>query len=212
MNLEQIMFLIKRSLRASLMGVPFFGTTRFLLPESYIFKRRRFRVNAPPEHGLAYDFINLFFDDEYGLKTLHHYPQTIVDIGANIGLFSQMAGALFPEATIHSYEPNSRLHDYLNKNLGQIGGKLFPEAVGAQAGTGRSSDTGDSRTGVFEKGGDTPIVSFSTVVERLGGTIDLLKIDCEEENGIFLKIQFLFEMSGRFAWNIIWSMASRLRI
>jgi FkbM family methyltransferase len=88
-------------------------------------------------------------------------------------------GAQSPWA--HPIEPNSRLHDYLNKNLGQIGGKLFPEAVGAQAGTGRSSDTGDSRTGVFEKGGDTPIVSFSTVVERLGGTIDLLKIDCEGE-------------------------------
>ncbi len=161
------------------MMVPFCGTSRFLLPKSYFFNRRRLRVNAPPEHGLAYDFINLFFDDEYGLKSLHHYPQTIVDIGANIGLFSQMAGALFPGATIHSYEPNSRLHDYLNKNLGQIGGKLFPEAVGAEAGTGRSLDTGDSRTGVFEKGGDTPIVSFSTVVERLGGTIDLLKIDCE---------------------------------
>jgi len=179
MNLEQIIFYKKRFLTASLMMVPFFGTSHFLLPKSYYFNRRWLRVYAPPERGLAYDFINLFFDDEYGLKSLHHYPKTIVDIGANIGLFSQMAGVLFPEAKIHSYEPNFRLHDYLNKNLEQVAANFFSEAVGAEAGTGRSFDTGDSRTGVFEKGGDTPIVAFATVLERIGGTIDLLKIDCE---------------------------------
>ena len=179
MNLKQIIFLTKRSLAASLMGVPFFGTSRFVLPTSYYLNGRRLRVYAPPEQGLAYDFINLFFDDEYGLKSLHHYPKTIVDIGANIGLFSQMAGVLFPEAKIHSYEPNSRLHNYLNKNLEKVDVKLFSEAVGAESGTGRSLDNGDSRTGVFEKGGDTPIVAFSAVLERIGGTIDLLKIDCE---------------------------------
>ena len=179
MNIEQLIFLSKRFLTASLMMVPFFGTSRFLLPKSYYLNGRRLWVYAPPEKGLAYDFINLFFDDEYGLKSLHYYPKTIVDIGANIGLFSQMAGVLFPEAKIHSYEPNSRLHDYLNKNLEKVDAKLFSEAVGAEAGTGRSLDNGDSRTGVFEKGGDTPIVAFSTVLERIGGKIDLLKIDCE---------------------------------
>jgi len=179
MNLEQIICLYKRSLTALLMLVPFFGTSRFLLPKSFYFKGRRLRVYAPLERGLAYDFINLFFDDEYGLKSLHHYPKTIVDIGANIGLFSQMAGLLFPEAKIHSYEPNFRLHGYLNKNLVQVDAKFFPDAVGAEAGMGRSLDTGDSRTGVFEKGGDTPIVALSTVLERIGGMIDLLKIDCE---------------------------------
>jgi hypothetical protein len=51
--------------------------------------------------------------------------------------------------------------------------------VGEVSGTGRSIDAGDSRSGVFLKGGDIPIVAFSTVVDRIGGKIDLLKLDCE---------------------------------
>lgn len=90
-----------------------------------------------------------------------------------------MAGALFPKAKIHAYEPNLRLHGYLTKNLKQVGAEIFREAVGAEAGMGSSSDASDSRTAVFAMGGDTPIVAFSTVLERIGGVIDLLKIDCE---------------------------------
>ena len=55
----------------------------------------------------------------------------------------------------------------------------FSGVAGAEAGSGQSIDAGDSQTGVFEKGGDIPIVSFSTVVDRIGGRIDLLKLDCE---------------------------------
>jgi FkbM family methyltransferase len=179
MNPKQIILLTKRAFTASLMRVAFYGTSRFRLPRSYYFNGRNRSIFAPSEAGLSNDFINLLLDDEYGLKTLKSYPQTIVDIGGNIGLFSQMAGALFPKARIHSYEPNPRIHGYLAKNLSQVGAEFFPEEVGAEAGSGQSIDAGDSRTGVFEKGGNIPIVSFSMVVDRIGGRIDLLKLDCE---------------------------------
>jgi FkbM family methyltransferase len=180
MNFIQILLLLtKRAFTASLMGVSFNGTSRFRLPRSYHLNGRNLSIFAPAETGLAYDFINLFLDDEYGLKSLGFAPKTIVDIGANIGLFSQMAQALFPKARIHAYEPNPRIHGYLTKNLTQVGAEFFLEAVGAVAGTGQSIDAGDSRTGIFEKGGNIPIVSFSTVVDRIGGRIDLLKLDCE---------------------------------
>jgi len=180
MNFQQFLLLFKRSFTASTMGVHFIGTKSFKMPQSYRLNGKSLLVSAPDENGLAYDFINLFLDDEYGLKSLKSSPpQTIVDIGANIGLFSQMAGALFPRAKIHAYEPNARLHGYLRKNLFPVGAEIFYEAVGAIAGMGRSLDNGDSRTGVFQKGGDTPIIAFSTVLKRIGGEIDLLKIDCE---------------------------------
>ncbi len=161
------------------MGILFCGTTYFKLPNKIYLKKKMYFLESPSEMGIKFDFINLFLDDEYGLKTLKSYPQTIVDIGGNIGLFSLMAGALFPKAKIHSYEPNPRIHGFLAKNLSQVGAEFFPEAVGAVSGTGRSIDEGDSRTGVFEKGGNIPIVAFSTVVDRIGGNIDLLKLDCE---------------------------------
>jgi FkbM family methyltransferase len=179
MKIKQISLLAKRTFNASLMGVPFFGTSRFKMPKAAYLKRRKIIINAPEEVSLSYDFINLLLDDEYGLKSMKSYPQTLVDIGANIGLFSQMAGALFPQAKIHAYEPNPRIHGYLAKNLSQVGAELFPEAVGAVGGSGQSIDAGDSRTGVFERGGDIPIVPFSTVVHRIGRRIDLLKMDCE---------------------------------
>jgi FkbM family methyltransferase len=164
---------------ARLMQVRFSGTSSFRLPKSYLLNGMKLNIDAPSEKGLAFDFINLFLDDEYGLKSLGITPKTIVDIGANIGLFSQMAGALFPKAKIHAFEPNPRIHEYLTKNLSQMGAKFFPEAVGAVSGTGRSIDEGDSRSGVFLKGGEIPIVAFSTVVDCIGGKIDLLKLDCE---------------------------------
>jgi len=179
MNVKKILLLTQRIFTASLMGILFIGTKRFKMPQSYYLKGKKIFVHAPKEAGLAYDFINLFLDDEYGLKSVTTYPQTIVDIGANIGLFSQMAGALFPQAKIHAYEPNLRLHSYLVGNLQQVNVEFFQEAVGSVSGMGRSLDNGDSRTGVFQKGGDTPIVAFSSVVDRIGGKIDLLKLDCE---------------------------------
>jgi FkbM family methyltransferase len=179
MDFRRIKLLTKRAFTASLMGVSFNGTRRFRLPRSYYLNGINLSIYAPLEVGLSNDFINLLLDDEYGLKTLKFYPQSIVDIGGNIGLFSQMAGALFPKARIHAYEPNPRIHGYLAKNLSQVGAEFFPEAVGAVGGTGQSMDAGDSRTGVFEKGGNIPIISFSKVLHRIGGRIDLLKMDCE---------------------------------
>jgi len=149
------------------------------MPGSFHLKGRDLRINAPNEKGLAYDFMNLVLDDEYGLRRLRSRPQTILDVGANIGLFSMMAGALYPDAKIHAYEPNPRIQKYLRPNLAQVNAKMFPEAVGAEAGTGDVCESGDSRSGVFRKGGSIKITPLAEAVQRLGGAVDLLKLDCE---------------------------------
>jgi len=108
-TLSAILRLFRRNLRARAMGFSFAGTSRFRAPSSFIYKSRRVSLNLPQEPGLNYDFINLILDDEYGLEKLDAKPKTIIDIGANIGLFSLWAGLCFPKAIIHSYEPNARL-------------------------------------------------------------------------------------------------------
>lgn len=162
------------------MGVFYAGTSNFNLPKAFRLNRKKARIFAPLEKSLAYDFINIFLDDEYGLRKIESAPKTIVDIGANIGLFSLKAGLLFPEAKIHVYEPNPRLKSYLSKNLEQIPGDFYQEAVGARDGNGYCIDSGDSRMAIFKNGvGHSKMIGFSTALDRIGHQIDLLKIDCE---------------------------------
>lgn len=161
------------------MGVNFAGTTKFKLPKAFRLNGRELRITAPDEIGLAYDFINLVLDDEYGLKRLRKAPATVLDVGANIGMFSMMAGALFPNARIHAYEPNPRIHSYVSSNVAQVGATLFPEAVGAETGTVQMCNSGDSRSGFTTAGGDIRVTAIADAVQRLGGSVDLLKLDCE---------------------------------
>jgi hypothetical protein len=106
----RLVLLARRRFQARSVGVHFAGTTRFRMPGSFHLNGRDLRITAPDEKGLAYDFMNLVLDDEYGLRRLRSRPRTILDVGANIGMFSMMAGALYPDAKIHAYEPNPRIH------------------------------------------------------------------------------------------------------
>lgn len=45
------------------------------------------------------------------------YNPTILDIGANIGMFSLSYASMFKEAQIHSFEPVPFIFDYLNQNI-----------------------------------------------------------------------------------------------
>lgn len=162
------------------MGVFYAGTSKFELPKLLRLNGKKINIFSPVEKSLAYDFINIFLDDEYGLNKLKTVPVTIVDIGANIGLFSLRAGSLFPKAKIHAYEVNPRLKCHLSKNLEQIQGDFFLEAVGSKGGNGLCIDSGDSRLGIFKNGaGDSKMIGLNTVLDRIGTQIDLLKIDCE---------------------------------
>jgi FkbM family methyltransferase len=43
--------------------------------------------------------------------------QSIVDVGANVGVFSFVFGQLFPDATIYAYEPDAETFDVLTRNI-----------------------------------------------------------------------------------------------
>lgn len=69
-------------------------------------------------------------EDIYKLKEINFIPSTIIDIGANIGVFSRYARSLFPAAKIIAIEPNKEncdLFKYFTKDKSII---LIEKAIG----------------------------------------------------------------------------------
>jgi FkbM family methyltransferase len=182
-QLKRFTLLCRRFLRAQEFGVRFVGTRKFVLPQSIRWRDRSLRIFAPDEAGLAWDFINLALDDDYGLREFREKPKTVIDVGANVGLFSIFAAHYFAPATFHAYEPNPRVIPYTAKNLQPVGVTLFNEGIGRVFGFATIQDRGESRyahTLLTESAsGNVPIIPLTEAVERMGCEVDLLKLDCE---------------------------------
>jgi FkbM family methyltransferase len=173
--------LVKRWNRARGFGVPFSGTSAFRMPADIRWGRRVLPFSAPDEAGLGADFINLVLDDDYGLRELGSDIKSVLDVGANCGLFSLMAAHYLPFATIHAYEPNPRIYPHLAKNLAPVGAIPFSAGVGSKAGFAVMADVGESRLAQTRQtqNGKVTIVSLADAVSKLGNDLDLLKLDCE---------------------------------
>jgi FkbM family methyltransferase len=129
----------------------------------------------------VYDLFNVLLDDEYGLGALPNTPSVIVDIGVNMGIFSLAAWEQFPRAKLFGYEPSPGAFTKATHNLKSTNVILFNEAVGRVAGMCTISESTQSRLAkaLATESGTIPITSFSEVLRRAGGRIDLLKMDCE---------------------------------
>src|SRR5438034_6719465 len=130
-QLKRFTLFLRRFLRAREFGVHFIGTKRFLWPRSIRWRDRNLLISAPEEAGVVSDFINLALDDEYGLREFRDKPKTVIDVGANVALFSILAAHYFTNAMIHAYEPNSTLIPYTAKNVQPVGVTLFSVRVGS---------------------------------------------------------------------------------
>jgi FkbM family methyltransferase len=127
-----------------------------------------------------HEFGKIVFDDCYQLARVHA-AKTVLDIGANIGLFALAARRAFPTATIHCYEPNPAIIPHLQSHTDQIGAVCTSEAVGLSDGTISLQTSGDGSlfsVARHDVGGKINQRSFSSAVALLG-TVDLLKLDCE---------------------------------
>jgi len=177
----RVLLAMRRALRAARLGTRFWGTSRFCLPKTILIGTRTVCLTAPPERGLAYDFINVLLDDEYGLEQKSGGSSSVLDIGANIGLFSLWARRNFPQAVIHAYEPNPRLIEFTRSNLKQAGVRLFDEGVGSDLGFAVMEDRQESRLGRVKLGAQAGIriTPLAEAIQRMGGSVDLLKLDCE---------------------------------
>ncbi len=116
-------------------------------------------------------------------------PDTVLDIGGNIGQFSRTAHYLWPDAVIDVFEPNPAPFALLEQNTAHIPAiSLFNLAIGS---TGRKDfyfERGRSGTGSFIEGNVAALDSTESIVVdvtadpgRITGRdfYDLIKIDVE---------------------------------
>lgn len=180
--IDRLHHLIRRRRNAKRLDIPFRRASTFEIPDHVRLDGRAIRLAVPREPYQKVAFVELLLDDCYDLRAIGREStvRTVLDIGANIGLFGVAARAAFPNATIHAYEPNAAVEADLAWQAREWRLTYFLEAVGSTAGT-VSLDV-DPRQSVLSRtqnGGSIPQIAFATALERLGGSADLVKMDCE---------------------------------
>jgi len=184
MIFDRITTLRNRRKIASRLGIRFDRSAYFQVPSSICLNDRIQELNLPDEHGVKVAFIDLLLDDCYGCQTLKESGaqiKTVLDIGGNVGLFGLAVRNFFPDAKIHSYEPNRQLEKYLSVQAQSAGFDYFMEAVGLEddmVSLEVNQDSVQTRS-KQDCEGNIPQIAFSKAIERLGGKVDFLKIDCE---------------------------------
>lgn len=184
MTTNRLFTLLKRKRVAGRLGIAFDRSASFRLPKSVSLNGTPQAIHLPEEIGVKVAFIELLLDDCYGCHQLQKSGETIktvLDIGANVGLFGLAARCAFPDATIHSYEPNAMLAPYLVVQASVAKFEYFLEAVGSEGGTVSLAMNADSvlTRAVEAASGDVPRTAFREAIRRMGGEVDFLKMDCE---------------------------------
>lgn len=182
----------RRRRAARRLDIQYSRAETFNLPRFIRLNGRDVTIDVPDEPCQRVAFVELLLDDCYRLRELAKRAKikTIIDIGANVGLFGLAARAVFPAAKIHAYEPDPALEPMLASQSKSADVDFFLEAVGLDAGfislkiaPGRSVLT----RAEADPGGSIPQVPFSETVERIGGHVDLVKMDCEGAEWAILK-------------------------
>src|SRR3712207_3659442 len=126
---RRLAHLVHKRIRAHKLGVRLGRTTRFKLPESVVVNGARKQIHVPDDVGTRLVFLEVLIADCYRLEAVSQPARTVLDIGANVGLFCLAARNAFPNATIHAYEPNSDLEEYLRAQAAAARCEYFMEAV-----------------------------------------------------------------------------------
>lgn len=181
MNTHKLTTFIQKRVRARKIGVALWRSADFQLPNKVILNGKQVPVQFPNERGVRVAFSELFFGDCYGLEKLKPPINTILDIGANVGVFALAARQAFPNATIHSYEPNSNLEQYLKIQAEAAQSRYFMEAVELEDGYVTLDLHEDSvqTTSRMDESSTIAATAFHKTIDRLGGAVDFAKVDCE---------------------------------
>jgi FkbM family methyltransferase len=138
--------------------------------------------DVPPEHEAT-----VWLREAYAGQTM-----TIVDVGANAGLFSlPILAVLGPRSKVLMFEPNPRMRDRLARNIALnkfTGITVDPSAVGDREGAAvlnlsPANNMGAGRVDVAYAGGEQIEVAICPLLDRVRAAklkeIDLLKVDIE---------------------------------
>ncbi len=170
-------------------GVAYLQTSRFKVKRIKIGKRVvTLSIPSGEEQLMDYEFKTIFYDDCYGLRKIDGKVESILDIGSNLGFFSIAARSRFPGARIHGYEPNPKITKHLANNTKGLSIEMHPEAIGPCEGWIEVETHGGSlfARSVASETGHIKQIAMGTAIERMGGSVDLLKLDCEgAEWGLF---------------------------
>ena len=185
----------RRFLVARKLGFFFLRTKNFLPPKSIRIADKNYKIFFPQEKGISELFRDIILDDEYWLKCIPvHEVKTILDVGANVGIFSLAARIRFPKSTIIAFEPNTAVKPYLDQQAATFDFSVFYQAIGANEGKGDLVTNAGCDTAARispSAHGNVKITSLSKAIDKFeNSSIDLLKLDCEgfehqiiDENG-----------------------------
>lgn len=133
------------------------------------------------------------FDLFYDLKKIHpdYCPQTVFDVGANVGQTVLKWNKFFPKTTYHCFEPVKSTFEILRQNTSQLSNVVYHNcALGAEVRTGVMTLFEDSRMNSLQQSdGDrnrrlgTEQITLSSVdqvcEEYKIDKVDFMKIDTE---------------------------------
>jgi FkbM family methyltransferase len=185
---QRLRLLLPPRIRAIKLGTRLLRNESFRVPGSIILNGVRTRISLPSDSGASSIFREVLLYNCYALDQIRRPIRTVLDIGANVGIFCLAARNAFPEATIHAYEPNIGLEPYLSVQAEAARCRYFLEAVGAEGGrvTLEAPESSGHARSRPDPDGPIPCVSLSQAIQRLGGgyppkggSIDLAKVDCE---------------------------------
>lgn len=136
---------------------------------------------------------DILIDEEYKSINYKEQPGTIVDAGGNIGLTSLYFARKYPSAKILTIEPDKSNFEVMARNLAPypnieiMHAAVWPHQTSLRiANPQETPDNYVFRPTVEIEGEEIPTITVPEILERMGGSIDLFKIDIEgSEHEIF---------------------------
>lgn len=132
--------------------------------------------------------LDIISNDSYGLKRFKTKTlDNIVDIGANVGVFSLHAHTLFPNARLLAFEPSIQSRHFLEKNTKGLNIEVYPYAVGNSRGKIILNELDDMSASYIStekdiaalRSQECELISLDDVVAKIEKPVSLLKLDCE---------------------------------
>ncbi len=175
--------LLKRRHNAKKIGLYYQRGSTWKIPSHITIAGKKIKLDLNNDLATGVSLIDIFLDDDYGLNFFSSSlknVKTIVDIGANQGLFTLAAYNTFG-AKIYAYEPNYEVFAKLKYHCSFCDADAYNQAVGLENSKVELQPGADSLHGktIYSETGEIEQVSFSSIIKKAGSNIDLLKLDCE---------------------------------